>query len=91
MSPGLVGHHVALLWCSVTLGVRRDDESGRQRLARGEPFALGVVQAASTAAARSARWKFLLKSTAISGFWWQKTWKKMEFDKQAAMIHFTCK
>ena len=50
MSPGLVGHHVALLWCSVTLGVHRDDESGRQRLARGEPFALGVVQTAS------ARW-----------------------------------
>ena len=52
MSPGLVGHHVALLWCSVTLGVRRDDESGRQRLARGEPFALGVVQTASAEAAK---------------------------------------
>jgi len=44
---------VALLWRCVTLWVRRDDEPGRQSLARGEPFALGVVQAASMAAARS--------------------------------------
>ena len=75
----LVGHHVALLWCCVTLGVRRDDESGRQRLARGEPFALGVVQAASTAARGwlvVARWKFLLKSTAISGFLVNKDLRK---------------
>ena len=34
----------------MTLWVSRDDESGRQSLARGEPFALGVVQAASAAA-----------------------------------------
>ena len=47
MSPGLVGHHVALLWRCVTFGVRRDDEAGRQRLARREPLALGVVQTAS--------------------------------------------
>jgi len=33
----------------VALWVSRDDESGRQSLARGEPFALGVVQAASAA------------------------------------------
>ena len=33
----------------MTLWVSRDDESGRQSLARGEPFALGVVQAASAA------------------------------------------
>ena len=45
--PGLVGHHVALLWRCVTFGVRRDDEAGRQRLARRKPLALGVVQAAS--------------------------------------------
>ena len=29
-TPGLVGHHVALLWRGVTFGVRRDDEAGRQ-------------------------------------------------------------
>ena len=47
MSPGLVSHHVALLWRCVTFGVRRDDVAGRQGLARREPFALGVIQAAS--------------------------------------------
>ena len=70
MSPGLVGHHVALLWCSVTLGVRRDDESGRQRLARREPFALGVVQTASAEAAKpnAARisWAHPVRGTADS-------------------------
>ena len=48
-SPGLVGHHVALLWRCVTLRVGRDDEAGRQSLARRKPLALGVVQAASVA------------------------------------------
>jgi len=71
---------VALLWCCVTLWVSRDDESGRQSLARGEPFALGVVQAASTAAARGwlvvARWKFPFKTTAISGFLVNKDLRK---------------
>lgn len=46
-SPRLVGHHVALLWRGVTLRVGRDDESGRQSLARREPLALGVIQATS--------------------------------------------
>ena len=48
-TPGLVGHHVALLWRGVTFGVRRDDEAGRQSLPGGEPLALGVVQTASAA------------------------------------------
>ena len=38
---------MALLWRCVTFGVCRDDVAGRQRLARREPLALGVVQAAS--------------------------------------------
>ena len=38
---------MALLWRCVTFGVCRDDVAGRQRLARREPLALGVIQTAS--------------------------------------------
>ena len=64
---------MALLRRCVTFGVRRDDEAGRQRLARREPLALGVIQATSKSGWPVVeRWKFLLKTTAISGVWWIK-------------------
>ena len=45
-NPGLVSHQMALLGRGVALRMRSHDKARRQSLARGEPLALRVVQAA---------------------------------------------